>query len=79
MTGEFFWTRAINRFGWESLRGDYAATDSRAGHFSASLGGGAADRRGAGDALLPTKSMTREGPRGTEGLGCSGVPPSRFS
>lgn len=38
MTGEFFWTRAINRFGWESLRGDYAATDDRAGHFSAAMG-----------------------------------------
>lgn len=37
MTGEFFWTRAINRFGWESLRGDYAANDARAGHFSPSM------------------------------------------
>lgn len=37
-TGEFSWTRAHTRFGWESLRGDYLPTDSRAGHFSASLG-----------------------------------------
>jgi acetyl esterase/lipase len=37
-TGEFFWTRAINRFGWESLKGDYVPNDARAGHFSASLG-----------------------------------------
>jgi len=37
-TGEFAWTRAHNRFGWESLRGDYVPTDARAGHFSASLG-----------------------------------------
>ncbi|MBN9682317.1 MULTISPECIES: alpha/beta hydrolase [unclassified Corallococcus] len=37
-TGEFSWTRAHTRFGWESLRGDYVPTDFRAGHFSASLG-----------------------------------------
>ncbi|AFE09223.1 lipase 2 [Corallococcus coralloides DSM 2259] len=37
-TGEFSWTRSHTRFGWESLRGDYLPTDSRAGHFSASLG-----------------------------------------
>jgi len=33
-TGEFCWTRASNRFGWTSLRGDYAATDDRIGWFS---------------------------------------------
>ena len=38
VTGEFGWTRALNRYGWEALRGDYAADDARAGHFSASLG-----------------------------------------
>ncbi len=38
VTGEFGWTRELNRYGWEALRGDYAADDGRAGHFSASLG-----------------------------------------
>ena len=38
VTGEFGWTRELNRYGWEALRGDYAADDERAGHFSASLG-----------------------------------------
>ena len=36
-TGEFVWTRASNRFGWEALRGDYAADDARQGWFSPSL------------------------------------------
>ncbi len=36
-TGEFVWTRASNRFGWEALRGDYAADDARKGWFSPSL------------------------------------------
>jgi acetyl esterase/lipase len=36
-TGEFVWTRASNRFGWESLRGCYAADDARKGWFSPSL------------------------------------------
>lgn len=37
VTGEFVWTRAHNRFGWEALRGDYAATDARKGWFSPAL------------------------------------------
>ncbi|MCW1384394.1 alpha/beta hydrolase [Novosphingobium sp. KCTC 2891] len=36
-TGEFIWTRASNRFGWEALRGDYPADDARKGWFSPSL------------------------------------------
>ena len=36
-TGEFVWTRAHNSFGWEALRGDYAANDDRKGWFSPSL------------------------------------------
>ncbi|MBO9498012.1 MAG: alpha/beta hydrolase [Novosphingobium sp.] len=36
-TGEFIWTRDKNRFGWESLRGDYAPTDGRKGWFSPAL------------------------------------------
>lgn len=36
-TGEFVWTRESNRFGWEALRGDYAADDHRKGWFSPSL------------------------------------------
>ncbi len=36
-TGEFVWTRAHNRFGWEALRGDYAADDAHKGWFSPSL------------------------------------------
>lgn len=34
VTGEFIWTPAKNQFGWESLRGDYAVDDARAGWFS---------------------------------------------
>ncbi len=37
VTGEFVWTRAHNQFGWEALRGDYAADDARKGWFSPSL------------------------------------------
>jgi triacylglycerol lipase len=36
MTGEFIWTAGKNQFGWESLRGDYAVDDARAGWFSPS-------------------------------------------
>jgi triacylglycerol lipase len=36
-TGEFIWTRASNRFGWASLKGDYRADDARTGWFSPSL------------------------------------------
>ena len=34
MTGEFVWTRAHNRFGWDALQGDYALDDERIGWFS---------------------------------------------
>lgn len=37
VTGEFVWTRSANRFGWEALRGDYAADDHRKGWFSPAL------------------------------------------
>ncbi|MBX9884301.1 MAG: alpha/beta hydrolase [Novosphingobium sp.] len=37
ITGEFVWTRAHNRFGWEALRGDYGADDARKGWFSPAL------------------------------------------
>ncbi|WEK47750.1 MAG: alpha/beta hydrolase [Candidatus Andeanibacterium colombiense] len=36
-TGEFIWTRDKNRFGWESLRGDYEPSDERKGWFSPAL------------------------------------------
>jgi acetyl esterase/lipase len=36
-TGEFIWTRDSNRYGWESLRGSYAADDHRKGWFSPTL------------------------------------------
>ncbi len=37
ITGEFVWTRLHNQFGWECLRGDYAADDERKGWFSPTL------------------------------------------
>jgi len=37
VTGEFVWTRMHNRFGWECLRGDYAADDAHKGWFSPAL------------------------------------------
>lgn len=36
-TGEFIWTRAKNRFGWESLKGSYDPLDHRKGWFSPAL------------------------------------------
>ena len=36
-TGEFIWTRASNRFGWQALQGDYKIDDARRGWFSPSL------------------------------------------
>jgi len=36
-TGEWIWTRAKNRFGWEALRGSYQPTDHRKGWFSPAL------------------------------------------
>ncbi|GEN98658.1 hypothetical protein NSE01_04910 [Novosphingobium sediminis] len=37
ITGEFVWTRLHNQFGWECLKGDYAADDDRKGWFSPAL------------------------------------------
>lgn len=42
-TGEFVWTRGSNQFGWEALRGDYAANDASKGWFSPSLADDLAD------------------------------------
>lgn len=53
-TGEFIWTRAKNRFGWESLRGDYAADDDRKGWFSPSL---ADDLSGLAPAYITTGAL----------------------
>lgn len=36
-TGEFIWNRAANQFGWDALRGAYAADDARKGWFSPAL------------------------------------------
>ncbi|MDI1451109.1 alpha/beta hydrolase [Polyangium sp. 6x1] len=36
-TGEFGWTRAINRFAWRSMRGDAPIPRDREGHYSPSL------------------------------------------
>ncbi len=54
VTGEFVWTRAHNRFGWEALRGDYAADDTRKGWFSPSL---AADLAGLPPTWIGTGSL----------------------
>ena len=35
--GEFVWTGAQNQYGWNALRGSYAADDARAGWFSPAL------------------------------------------
>ena len=53
-TGEFVWTRSANRFGWEALRGDYAADDARKGWFSPAL---AEDLTGLPPTLLLTGSL----------------------
>ena len=37
VVGEFIWTRESNRFGWDALRGAYAAEDARRGWFSPAL------------------------------------------
>jgi acetyl esterase/lipase len=37
VAGEFAWTPSDNQFGWNALRGDYAPSDERKGHFSAIL------------------------------------------
>lgn len=36
VTSEFMWTRELNRFGWNALRGGYAIDDARVGWFSPS-------------------------------------------
>lgn len=36
-TGEFGWTRVINRFAWQAMRGDVTVPLEREGHFSPSL------------------------------------------
>ncbi len=36
-TGEWVWTRDKNRYGWQALKGDYAADDARRGWFSPAL------------------------------------------
>jgi acetyl esterase len=53
-TGEFVWTRSSNRFGWDALRGDYAADDARKGWFSPAL---AEDLSGLPPTLLLTGSL----------------------
>ena len=53
-TGEFVWTRAANRFGWEALRGDYEPTDAHKGWFSPAL---AEDLSGLPPTLLLTGSL----------------------
>jgi acetyl esterase len=53
-TGEFVWTREANRFGWDALRGAYAADDARRGWFSPSL---AEDLAGLPPALILTGSL----------------------
>ena len=53
-TGEWVWNRSANRFGWEALRGDYAAEDSRKGWFSPAL---ADDLAGLPPTLLLTGSL----------------------
>lgn len=53
-TGEFVWTRASNRFGWQALRGDYRVEDERKGWFSPSL---ADDLSGLPPTLILTGSL----------------------
>ena len=53
-TGEWVWTRKSNQFGWEALRGDYAAEDERRGWFSPAL---ADDLVGLPPTLLLTGSL----------------------
>ena len=53
-TGQWVWTRSANRFGWEALRGDYAAEDARKGWFSPAL---ADDLSGLPPTLLLTGSL----------------------
>ena len=53
-TGEWVWNRSANRFGWEALRGDYAAEDARKGWFSPAL---ADDLAGLPPTLLLTGSL----------------------
>ena len=53
-TGEFVWTRAKNRYGWEALRGDYRAEDERKAWFSPAL---AEDLSGLAPAYISTGAL----------------------
>ena len=53
-TGEFVWTRAKNRYGWEALRGDYRAEDERKAWFSPAL---AEDLSGLPPAYISTGAL----------------------
>lgn len=53
-TGEWVWTRDKNRFGWESLRGDYQPTDTRKAWFSPAL---AEDLAGVAPAYISTGAL----------------------
>jgi acetyl esterase len=54
VTGEFVWTRDLNRFGWDALRGGYAMDDERIGWFSPSR---AADLSGLPPTWIGTGSL----------------------
>jgi triacylglycerol lipase len=53
-TGNFGWTRAVNRFAWRSLRGSDPMPKEREGHYSASL---ASDLRGLPPSFLAVGSV----------------------
>jgi triacylglycerol lipase len=53
-TGEFGWTRAINRFAWQAMRGSATIPKEREGHFSPSL---AADLRNLPPTFLAVGSV----------------------
>lgn len=53
-TGEFIWTRAKNRFGWEALRGSYEPVDPRRAWFSPAL---ADDLAGLAPAYIMTGAL----------------------
>ena len=54
VTGEFVWTHASNRFGWDSLQGDYSIDDDRVGWFSPAR---AADLSGLPPALISVGTL----------------------
>src|SRR5262249_15774987 len=53
-TGEFGWTRTINRFAWQAMRGNATLPKEREGYFSPSL---AADLRGLPPTYLAVGSV----------------------